>query len=329
VGDQLKVHTGGDMTATDTRVGQPRETLAQRFSAYRQAATNPSDLGILIRSFDLSLRAMNGSPKTVKSYTDTTKGLCLFLVDNGMPTDVQHLTREHVETYMAFQVEHFRPKPAQIRFGDLQQFFRWAVEEREMSSSPMANMKRPLVPEEPPPVLTGEQLRLLLKAEAALRIFDYFGWPEPRTDTGGNMLADAPTEKEVLDTLGRFITGYEGGDIDAVVDTLVPDADLVLLGTAADERRIGIEGARSQFERDISQSESRSLQIGWSSISAAGDVAWLAAELTVTAVADGESVTFPVRLTAVFEQRDGTWKIAQAHLSVPDSSTSEGQSFPT
>jgi ketosteroid isomerase-like protein len=106
-------------------------------------------------------------------------------------------------------------------------------------------------------------------------------------------------------------------------------ADLVLLGTAADERRIGIDGARSQFERDISQSESRSLKIGWTSISAAGDVAWLAAELTVTAVANRESVTFLVRLTAVFEQRDGTWKIAQAHLSVPDSSTSEGQSFPT
>jgi ketosteroid isomerase-like protein len=146
---------------------------------------------------------------------------------------------------------------------------------------------------------------------------------------GGKMLADAPTEKAVLDTLGRFIAGYEGGDVDAVVDTLLPNADLVLLGTAADERRIGIDGARSQFERDISQSESRSLKIGWTSISAAGDVAWLAAELTVTAVANGESVTFLVRLTAVFEQRDGTWKIAQAHLSVPDSSTSEGQSFPT
>jgi ketosteroid isomerase-like protein len=143
------------------------------------------------------------------------------------------------------------------------------------------------------------------------------------------MLADAPTKQAVLDILQRFITGYEGNDVDAVVDTLLPDADLVLLGTAADERRIGIEGARSQFERDISQSESRSLQIGWTSISAAGNVAWLAAELTITAVADGGSVTFPVRLTAVFEQRDGDWKIAQAHLSIPDSSTLEGQSFPT
>ena len=42
------------------------------------------------------------------------------------------------------------------------------------------------------------------------------------------MLADAPTEKAVLDTLGRFIAGYEGGDVDAVVDTLLPNADVTV-----------------------------------------------------------------------------------------------------
>jgi hypothetical protein len=54
-----------------------------------------------------------------------------------MPTDVRLLTREHVETFMVQQVERFRPKTAQIRYGDLQQFFKWAVEEREVTSSPM------------------------------------------------------------------------------------------------------------------------------------------------------------------------------------------------
>src|ERR1017187_296471 len=81
-----------------------------------------------------------------------------------MPTDIRHLTREHVETYIAVQVERFRPKTAQIRYGDLQQFFKWAAEEREIETSPMANMKRPQVPEEPPPVLTQDQLKALLKA---------------------------------------------------------------------------------------------------------------------------------------------------------------------
>jgi len=151
------------MSATDERVRSVSGTLAQRFSAYQETVTSPSDIALLVRSFELSLRAANKSPKTIKSYTDTVRGYCLFLVENGIPTDVRNLTRERVETYISEQVECFRPKTASIRFGDLQQFFKWAVEEREMDYSPMVNMKRPLVPEEPPAVLTEDDLRALLK----------------------------------------------------------------------------------------------------------------------------------------------------------------------
>jgi site-specific recombinase XerD len=122
------------------------------------------DIETLVESFERHLRATNKAPKTIKSYTDTVRRLARFLRESGMPTDIRHLTREHVETYIAVQVERFRPKTAQIRYGDLQQFFKWALEEREIDSSPMANMHRPHVPEEPPPVLTEDQLRALLKA---------------------------------------------------------------------------------------------------------------------------------------------------------------------
>jgi len=111
------------MSSTDERVRNVSGTLTQRFSACLRTVTNPSDIALLVRSFELSLRATNKSPKTVKSYTDTVRGLCMFLVINGMPIDVRNLTREHVETYMACQVASHRPKTAQIRFGDLQQFF--------------------------------------------------------------------------------------------------------------------------------------------------------------------------------------------------------------
>jgi hypothetical protein len=69
--------------------------------------------------FELSLRAANKSPKTIKSYTDTVRGVCMFLADKGMPTDLRNLTREPVETYISVQVEQYRPKTASIRFGDL------------------------------------------------------------------------------------------------------------------------------------------------------------------------------------------------------------------
>jgi len=122
------------------------------------------DIGTLLKSFERYLRATNKAPKTIKSYTDTLRRFRDFLTENGMPTDIRRLTREHVETYIAVQVERFRPKTAQIRYGDLQQFFKWATEEREIELSPMANMKRPQVPEEPPSVLTHDQLKELLKA---------------------------------------------------------------------------------------------------------------------------------------------------------------------
>ena len=53
---------------------------------------------------------------------------------------------------------------AQVRYGDLQAFFEWALEEREVQTNPMANMHRPHVPEEPVDVLTLEDLTALLKA---------------------------------------------------------------------------------------------------------------------------------------------------------------------
>jgi site-specific recombinase XerC len=122
------------------------------------------DIGELVHSFERYLRATNKSPKTIKGYVDTVGRLRAFLVGMGMPTSARLLTREHVEIYIADQVQRWRPKTAQIRYGDLQQFFKWALEEREIDASPMANMKRPQVPEEPPQVITEDELRALLVA---------------------------------------------------------------------------------------------------------------------------------------------------------------------
>jgi len=127
-------------------------------------STVEEDIEILLRSFELHLRATNKAEKTIRSYTGSVRTFRTFLLLHGMPTQAHRLTREHVETFIADQVSRHRPKTAQIRFGDLQQFFRWAVEEREIPVSPMANMKRPQVPEEPPQVLTPNDIKSLLKA---------------------------------------------------------------------------------------------------------------------------------------------------------------------
>ncbi len=106
------------MSITDVEVNKSSGTLAERFSAYLQTVTTPSNIALLVRSFERSLRAANKSPMTIKSYTDSVRGFCMFLVENGMPTDVRYLRREHVETYISVQVKRFRPKTASIRFGE-------------------------------------------------------------------------------------------------------------------------------------------------------------------------------------------------------------------
>ena len=73
------------MSITDAGVHNDNRTLADRFATYLQNVTSPSDIALLVRSFELSLRAANKSPKTIKSYTDTVRGFSMFLVGKDVP----------------------------------------------------------------------------------------------------------------------------------------------------------------------------------------------------------------------------------------------------
>ena len=61
-------------------------------------------------------------------------------------------------------LERWKPLTALNRYRGLQAFFKWAVAEGELDASPMAGMNPPHVPDEPPPVLTDDELRRLLKS---------------------------------------------------------------------------------------------------------------------------------------------------------------------
>jgi hypothetical protein len=106
-----------------------------------------------------------------------------------------------------------------------------------------------------------------------------------------------------------------------------PDADVVMYGTGADEKRVGPDQIRLQAERDWSQSDEVSLGLDWVSVSAAGPVAWAAVDATFSVRAGGESMSFPARLTTVLENRSGDWLLVQAHFSFPAAGQEEGQSF--
>ena len=81
-----------------------------------------------------------------------------------MPTRLDAITREHVEAFVAAELERVSPTSVHIRYRALQQFFRWAVADGEIAVSPMVNMHPPIVPEQPVPVIADDQLAALLKA---------------------------------------------------------------------------------------------------------------------------------------------------------------------
>ena len=123
-----------------------------------------NDIAELMRGFELSLRAGNKSPKTVKGYTDSTRIFREYLVQYGMPTQVDRINREHVEAFVTDQLERWKPTTARVRYADVRQFFKWCVEDGEIKTSPMANIKPPHVPDVPVDIVTDEDLKKLFKA---------------------------------------------------------------------------------------------------------------------------------------------------------------------
>jgi site-specific recombinase XerD len=115
-------------------------------------------------SFERHLRAQNAAERTIKTYLEGMRRLSEYLVQMGMPTRREAITREHLESFIAHLLAKNSPATAANRYRSLQQYFKWLVEEGEIKESPMARMKPPRVPENPAPVLSKEEIAQLLRA---------------------------------------------------------------------------------------------------------------------------------------------------------------------
>ena len=72
--------------------------------------------------YELSLKARNRSPKTIRSYMETVELFTDFLLRSGMPSEVDKINREHIEAFVADQLERWRPMTAHVRYGNLASF---------------------------------------------------------------------------------------------------------------------------------------------------------------------------------------------------------------
>ena len=142
------------------------------------------------------------------------------------------------------------------------------------------------------------------------------------------MKADTKTESAVMAVMNRMAECYTKRDLKGLLAVLAPDPDNVMFGTQADEKRVGLAEIQAQAERDWSQTEAGAIEYGWTLVSAAGSVAWVAADITFKAKVMGQELSLPGRLTAVLEKRGDQWLIAQSHFSLP-APGQEGESFPS
>jgi ketosteroid isomerase-like protein len=142
------------------------------------------------------------------------------------------------------------------------------------------------------------------------------------------MKANAKTEVAVLAVFDKFIAAYQKRDIEGLMSLLAPDDDIFLFGTGVDEKRIGRAQFRFQAERDWSQTDALAFKLTWHQVSAAGPVAWVAAEGVGQGKVGGQAIEFPFRTTVVLEQRGDKWLFVQLHMSLPAPGQSEGDSVP-
>jgi site-specific recombinase XerD len=174
-------------------------------------AAEIGDIRLLGESFLTALEAQAKSPKTVKTYGEAVTQLTDFLIAQGMPTAVANINREHLEAFVASLLRRSKVSTANNRYRALQQFFKFLLEEGEISSTPFARMKAPKVPEEPVPHVELDDLKKLIKTcgpktldnlrdEAMIRLF---------VDTGLRSQALVDLTVDNLDVRGRGATVVE------------------------------------------------------------------------------------------------------------------------
>jgi site-specific recombinase XerD len=97
----------------------------------------------------------------VQSYLEAVDLFTRYLVDQGMPTTLAGIRREHVEASIESLLVRFKTATAANRHAGLRAFFNWAVDEGEVRESPMVKMHLPRQPELLTPVLSRAQIEAI------------------------------------------------------------------------------------------------------------------------------------------------------------------------
>ncbi|HEV2132617.1 MAG TPA: nuclear transport factor 2 family protein [Longimicrobiaceae bacterium] len=102
--------------------------------------------------------------------------------------------------------------------------------------------------------------------------------------------------------------------------TFTPAAGAFVIGVGPNQERAGREAISSALQQITAQGpvqlEVQDMQLA---VGPRANVAWFAAYLTAPGLAPREESTGVLRISGVYVLHEGTWQLAQAHLSFPAS----------
>jgi site-specific recombinase XerD len=134
---------------------------------------NFDDLAELLNDWRRSLQSRNRAPRTIDDYMATGHAFHAWLTVDKRSTDVQEIGRRDIEDYLndlAARVHQRNPgkkiRPATVakHYRNLQQLYRFLVHEEIIEHSPFEKLAPPMVPEQPVPIMTLDEIKRLLDA---------------------------------------------------------------------------------------------------------------------------------------------------------------------
>jgi len=171
----------------------------------------PPDSEILIDGFALSLRAQNKAPRTVQTYVESVTRFADWLDANGCPALID-ADRRTIRRFLDDLLTRQSDSTVRIRYSGLRQFYRWLIDEGELETSPMTDIKPPAVTTKTISVLTDDQLRELLatcsgrdfvsrRDNAILRLFIDTGIR--RAEMAGLRVEDVDVRDQIAQVVGK------------------------------------------------------------------------------------------------------------------------------
>lgn len=184
-----------------------------------------------INAYARTLRARNRSARTIQGYTEAI----LQLAAHHEGADVMSLSKDDVEAYITWVLEHHTGTTAGVRFRSLRAFYHWAVDEEIIEKSPMAKMLEPTAEEKPIPIVTDDDLKSLLKACAGPSF-------EDKRDTAIIRIFCEPGSPRVSEMADILVRRGDGDDVVSDVDM---KRDMITLHGKGNKVRVIPFGAKT------------------------------------------------------------------------------------